>query len=49
MLCILEFDPSEKLEVVHSLTTLFEEVDINDDKRMEWSEFTQYIIDSVML
>ena len=24
-------------------------MDFNDDKYMEWSEFTQYIIDSVMM
>ena len=24
-------------------------MDINDDKHMEWKEFTQYIIDSVMV
>eukprot|EP00347_Sterkiella_histriomuscorum_P013983 403362615 len=49
MLCVLEFKEDEKFEIVQGLTQLFSEVDINDDKHMEWSEFTQYIIDSVMI
>lgn len=49
MLCVLEFKEDEKFEIVKSLAQLFAEVDINDDKHMEWSEFTQYIIDSVMM
>ncbi len=49
MLCVLEFREEEKFEIVKSLAQLFAEVDINDDKHMEWSEFTQYIIDSVMM
>ena len=49
MLCVLEFKEEEKFEIVQGLTQLFQEVDINDDKHMEWKEFTQYIIDSVMI
>ena len=49
MLCVLEFKEDEKFEIVQGLAQLFSEVDINDDKHMEWSEFTQYIIDSVMM
>ena len=49
MLCVLEFKEEEKFEIVQELIQLFAEVDINDDKHMEWSEFTQYIIDSVMM
>lgn len=48
MLCVLEYKQEEKLQLVKGLTELFAEVDLNNDKHMEWSEFTQFIIDSVM-
>ena len=38
----------EKYELIHGALKLFSEVDINDDKHMEWAEFMQYIIDAVM-
>jgi len=30
------------------LKKLFEDIDINNDKYLEWSEFTQYMIDVVV-
>jgi hypothetical protein len=33
---------------VYGLNKLFAEIDINGDEHMEWSEFTQYIIDAVI-
>jgi hypothetical protein len=41
-------DSLEKYELVNGLIKLFQDIDINDDKQMEWSEFTQYIIDAVI-
>jgi hypothetical protein len=32
---------------VYASLKIFAEVDINDDKHMEWNEFMQYIIDAV--
>ena len=40
--------PEEEYDLVHGLCKLFNEIDINGDKHMEWKEFTQYIIDAVM-
>ena len=33
---------------MYGLAKLFSDIDINGDEHMEWSEFTQYIIDSVL-
>eukprot|EP00826_Nyctotherus_ovalis_P048278 TRINITY_DN5663_c0_g2_i1.p2 TRINITY_DN5663_c0_g2~~TRINITY_DN5663_c0_g2_i1.p2 ORF type:complete len:197 (+),score=51.20 TRINITY_DN5663_c0_g2_i1:300-890(+) len=44
----MDYKESDKLDLVHGLCKLFAEIDINDDKTMEWREFTQYIIDAVM-
>ena len=41
-------DPSEKYELVQGLCKLFSEIDINGDRKMQWSEFVQYVIDAVM-
>ena len=38
----------EKYRLIHGLIRLFRDIDINGDGRMEWSEFTQYIIDAVI-
>jgi hypothetical protein len=38
----------EKFDLVYGLQKLFAEIDINGDEHMEWSEFTQYIIDAVI-
>lgn len=33
-------DSLEKYELVNGLIKLFQDIDINGDKHMEWSEFT---------
>jgi hypothetical protein len=48
MKCAMNHFPEEKYDLVHGLCRLFAEIDINGDKHMEWTEFTQYIIDAVM-
>lgn len=42
------YPKEEKLDLVYGLAKLFSDIDINGDAHMEWSEFTQYIIDSVL-
>ena len=37
----------ERLELIHGLIKLFNQVDINGDLLMQWTEFIQYIIDAV--
>ena len=39
---------NEKYQLIHGLILLFHDIDINGDGHMEWSEFTQYIIDAVI-
>lgn len=48
MKCAMTFNPEEKYDLVHGLCKLFAEIDINGDKKMEWSEFAQYVIEAVM-
>jgi WD40 repeat protein len=48
MKCALNVSDEEKADLVLGLYYLFQEIDINGDEHMEWSEFTQYIIDAVM-
>lgn len=43
----IEVESGDRLDVVFGLDELFEDIDINGDGKMEWSEFTQYIIDAV--
>ncbi len=38
---------SDKVETLHAAMKLFNEIDINCDGTMEWSEFLQYLIDQV--
>jgi hypothetical protein len=38
----------DKYDLVNGLIKLFQDIDINGDCHMEWSEFTQYIIDAVI-
>jgi len=40
--------PEDKFKLVSGLIKLFQDIDINGDGHMEWSEFTQYIIDAVI-
>lgn len=45
---LLENNPDEedlKLPVTLNLIDLFKEIDVNDDKHMEWVEFSNYIIE----
>lgn len=44
----ITFPAEEKIDLIYGLMKLFHDIDINGDKHMEWSEFTQYIIDSVI-
>jgi len=48
MKCAMSYKPEEKYDLVHGLYKLFAEIDINGDCKMQWSEFTQYVIDAVM-
>ena len=48
MKCAMTYSREEKYDLVLGLYQLFQEIDINGDEHMEWSEFTQYIIDIVM-
>lgn len=48
MKCALNVAEEEQMDLVLGLYYLFQEVDINGDEHMEWSEFTQYIIDTVI-
>ena len=41
------FDDEQKYELIYGCFKLFNEVDINGDGSMEWTEFMQYIIDAV--
>jgi WD40 repeat protein len=42
-----EYD-NNKLNLVYGLYKLFNEIDFNGDGKMQWEEFTQFIIDKVM-
>eukprot|EP00826_Nyctotherus_ovalis_P044173 TRINITY_DN4756_c0_g1_i6.p1 TRINITY_DN4756_c0_g1~~TRINITY_DN4756_c0_g1_i6.p1 ORF type:complete len:525 (-),score=156.78 TRINITY_DN4756_c0_g1_i6:79-1653(-) len=48
MKCAMTCKPEEKYDLVHGLCKLFSEIDINGDRKMEWREFAQYVIDAVM-
>ncbi|EGR30073.1 hypothetical protein IMG5_143010 [Ichthyophthirius multifiliis] len=48
MKCAIMHSEEEKYELINGLIKLFEDIDINGDQQMEWSEFTQYIIDAVI-
>jgi len=39
--------PQDQYDLVSGLLQLFKEVDINDDKFMEFDEFAQYLIEAV--
>ena len=44
----MNFPIEEKYDLINGLCRLFAEIDINGDNHMEWTEFTQFIIDAVM-
>lgn len=46
--CAMVHPSEEKYELVNGLIKLFNDIDINGDQNVEWSEFTQYIIDAVV-
>lgn len=48
MKCAIAHSKEEQYDLVNGLIKLFQEIDINGDGHMEWSEFTQYIIDAVI-
>ena len=48
MLRELIVDEDDKLNLVYGLYKLFSEIDFNGDSHMQWEEFTQFIIDTVM-
>ena len=44
----INYPKEEKVDLIFGLMKLFTDIDINGDQHMEWAEFTQYIIDSVI-
>ena len=44
----LKVDKNDEYDLIYGLWRLFSDIDINGDLHMEWTEFTQYIIDTVM-
>ncbi len=48
MLRELIVEDEDKINLVYGLYKLFSEIDFNGDGSMQWEEFTQFIIDSVM-
>jgi hypothetical protein len=45
---VINIDKEKLIEFYLGLRKLFEDIDINNDKFLEWSEFTQYMIDVVV-
>lgn len=45
---VISVDKAKMVEFYLGLKTLFEDIDINNDKMLEWSEFTGYMIDTVI-
>ena len=48
MMSLLESDDNDKINLVYGIYKLFLEIDFNGDGTMQWEEFTQFIIDTVM-
>jgi WD40 repeat protein len=44
----LQTENEDLINLVYGLYKLFLEIDFNGDEKMQWEEFTQFIIDSVM-
>lgn len=44
----LPHNPDDEINLVYGLYKLFLEIDFNGDEHMQWEEFTQFIIDTVM-
>jgi len=39
----LNVTEGDEARVIHALTELFEDIDINDDQKMQWSEFSDFL------
>ncbi len=48
MKAVVNHSEEDKFDLIYGLQSLFAEIDINGDEHMEWTEFTQYIIDAVI-
>jgi hypothetical protein len=46
--CAIKHQKTEEMELINGIIKLFNDIDINGDKKIEWHEFTQYIIDAVI-
>ena len=46
--CTVGHPPEDQYRVMDGLVKLFSDIDINGDQHIEWSEFTQYIVDAVI-
>lgn len=44
----LSVPKEDHYDLIYGLCRIFSDIDINGDLHMEWSEFTQYIVDTVM-
>ena len=44
----IQFPEEEMVDLYDGLIKLFNDIDINADTKMQWSEFTQFIIDTVL-
>ena len=42
------FRKEEEIDLVFGLVQLFKDIDINGDGNMEWEEFTQYLIETMV-
>lgn len=48
MQCAIPHNPLDKFELYSGLIRLFNDVDINGDRNLEWFEFTQYMTEAVI-
>jgi Ca2+-binding EF-hand superfamily protein len=44
----IQHPKEERIDLVYGLVRLFKEIDINGDEKMEWGEFTQYLIETLI-
>lgn len=44
----IQHPKEERIDLVYGLVKLFKDIDINGDGTMEWSEFTQYLIEKMV-
>jgi len=42
-------DPKDNIRMIRSLIDLFRQIDVNNDKTLEWVEFTNHIIEMGMV